>query len=129
MPPTPIVTEPMTEPRNEVLPLDGVVWLMNDSNVTVPRWNRDVAVDTSQQERPRLATVSLPMLTALVPSNTPLNASNEHVAFSSADVLLHAGQALVKRLLATKFTGCANAGEVAAMSNAAPAAIIRSFVM
>lgn len=84
-------------------------------------------IPVSRNER-RLATVLLSMLIALVPLNTKCNASNEHVAFISADALLHAAQALVKRPVAVQFTGCASAGEAAAMSNAAPAAIIRSFV-
>ena len=48
-------------------------------------------IPVSKNER-RLATVLLSMLLALVPLKTKFNTSNEHVAFISADALLHVGQ-------------------------------------
>ena len=128
LPPTPIVAEPMIESRNEVLPLDGVVWLMNDSNVAVSRWNRHVGVHTSQQKRTQARNrVAVDVTRARAVENKIQYVERTRGLHQRGRVVAR-WSALVKRPVAVQFTGRASAGEAAAMSNAAPAAIIRSFV-
>ena len=108
--------------------MDGVVWLMNDSNVAVPRWNRHVGVHTSQQKRTQARNRVAVDVDRARAVEHEMQCVERTRGILSADALLHAAQALVKRPVAVQFTGRASAGEAAAMSNAAPAAIIRSFV-